>query len=103
MLRKYPGPHNNCNLDSRKTQPKPTAEETTKKPIEVSTTAAAKPSKHTTTTSKPTTYEGEDAEEEVPDLYDEEDEECTNGEFYPNPHACDKYYICDHDRKIERL
>jgi len=49
VLRNYPGPHNNCQLESKSVLPKPSDKPTTSKP-----TTTAKPAK-TTTTMKPIT------------------------------------------------
>ena len=115
VLKRYPGPHNNCNLEIKKTVPKPTAEETTRAPVTttVSTTTTAvsvpyKPTKKktttrprtTTTTVKSTTYEGEDYEDEYPDS--DNDESCVDGSYFAHETDCGKYYICNHNTKTEQ-
>ncbi|CAG9802300.1 unnamed protein product [Chironomus riparius] len=121
VLRDYPGPHNNCNLESRIKPPKPDAEETTKAPTTAVTTTMTtavtepyKPTKKkttsrpkpTSTTVKSTTYEGEDYEEE-----DEDDEEgtnlndndsCVDGTYFAHETDCSKYYICNFASKLEQ-
>ena len=115
VLRDYPGPHNNCNLESRIKPPKPT-EETTKAPTTaVSTTKSTevtvpyKPTKKkttsrprpTSTTVKSTTYEGEDYEEEEEGTDLDDNDSCVDGTYFPHETDCSKYYICNFKSKLE--
>lgn len=116
VLRNYPGPHNNCVLDSKKkirpTIPKP-GESTTKKPAEkpssrkpIETTTrkleATKTTKRTvtrtTTTAKPEEPDYYEEEDPVPDLNDDQDDRlCNPGRlFVAHEKDCNLYYQCDH-------
>lgn len=117
VLRDYPGPHNNCNLESRIKPPKPEKEETTKapttavstttitavtvpyKPTKKKTTSRPKP---TSTTVKSTTYEGEDYDEEEEDTELGDSESCVDGTYFPHESDCSKYYICNFNAKLEQ-
>ena len=91
VLRNYPGPHNNCILENKRK--KPTAEQTTRPPTKTTTRRTTSTTRRITSTTPMV--------EEYSDEYQDEFETCTNGEFYADPKSCDKYFICNHDRKVE--
>jgi chitinase len=102
VLRNYPGPHNNCLLESK--AHKPTAEETTRKPTTQRTTQRPISTKRTTTktTQKPL-YEGEEEEAVDDNQYDfDEGKSCTGRTFLQHDTECNMYYICDNGKPVEQ-
>lgn len=125
VLRKYPGPHNSCVLEPKKSF-KPSVTPTTKTPIAPSRKPASStqppmttmsprrttstrrpmtpesPRKTTTTPPRRTTTKVPTFIEEVPALDDEDEYECVEGKFFiPHESDCNKYYQCDHGKKHE--
>ena len=118
VLRKYPGPHNNCILESRKKM-KPVPEPTTKRPMitEASTkkpSVTSRPTQRTThpittkTTRPITTRTTTTTENTSLDEYPEEpatnvEKTCSEGRlFMPHESDCNKYYQCDHGKIHEQ-
>lgn len=108
VLRKYPGPHNNCVLESRKKM-KPVSEPTTKKPMitdastkrpSIATTSRVTPrttQSRQTTTRRTTTTETPPLDEFPEEPASDDEKTCSEGRlFMPHESDCNKYYQCDH-------
>lgn len=126
VLRKYPGPHNNCILENRKAMPMPDTTKkpvTTKKPMTTAvTTTTQRVTKRPTTTEEPavdtttkrrettrrtstTTKEPMIEEDEYVDLPELDDDfSCNEGRLFAHHKTnCSIYYQCDNGKPIERV